>query len=382
VAVWRVLEQLAAHAKIPPSLRADVVEAVLYFGERDSTAMRNAAIDSAKKLLRKSLPYHLHATLVVFESILLRNAGDITQSEAIIREFLCRGPKPKTRRDHALRGRLHISEIENKIKSSNEDDDIPSFIYNWAAEQPLSALDTEVTFRLQSTAARFFQSIGDFPAAKASLQSIISLDCTKAIRPNSRRLLAGRLSDAYCEMQQYDKALEVLQPELDLVKDRDQLRRDFRRLILAWIEVKIGLGDLVEAESILEKSRTTEPAVLDDVHNQQLHMRRLFIAARIAHTRSDLGEARKRWTFALDEVEKLEMVKAKNGFTAAVAYVSLAHAQLGVGDEEGAWRSWSAGSEIFEREKREFWMPVASTLWVGWIVGEVYRLKGWSVHIK
>jgi hypothetical protein len=81
-------------------------------------------------------------------------------------------------------------------------------------------------------------------------------------------------------------------------------------------------------------------------------------------------------------VEKLQMVKAKSGFTAAVAFVSLAHAQLAVGDEEGAWRSWMNGTEILEREKREFWMPIASTLWIGWIVGEVYRLKGWSVHIK
>jgi hypothetical protein len=106
--------------------------------------------------------------------------------------LLWRGPRPITRRDHALEGRIHISQMENKIKCY--DNDVPSFAYKWEAEQPLSTLDMEVTFRLQSTAARYFQSIGDFGAAKASLEQFISLALTKPIPANSRRVLVGRLA--------------------------------------------------------------------------------------------------------------------------------------------------------------------------------------------
>jgi tetratricopeptide (TPR) repeat protein len=381
MAVWAVVDKLTNSVKVPPSLRSEALEAVLYFAERDAVAMRQAAVARAKTFLRRSMPYTLHATVALFESILSRVDGNITQSESVISDFYYRGPRPVTRRDHALRGRLHISEIENKIKSWNEDDDIPSFIYKWAAEQPLSALDTEVTFRLQSTAARFFQSVGDFPAARASLEHIISLDGTKPIRLNSRRLLAGRLSDVYCEMQQYDKVMEVLQPELDLIQDSDRPRRGFRRLMLAWVEAKIGMGDLTAAEALLEETGKADPLILDDVYNQQLHMRRLFAAARVAHMRSDLEEAVSRWQYALEEVEKLRTLKSKNGFTASVAYLSLAHAQLGTGDLDGARHSWSAGMKILGSEKCEFWIPVAPTLWLGRIAAEVYKSQGWSFRM-
>ncbi|KAL7759098.1 hypothetical protein ACKLNR_011525 [Fusarium oxysporum f. sp. zingiberi] len=154
--VWAILERLLKKCKISASLRTHVIEAVLYFGERDSIAIRHAADKQAKLLLRKSMPYYLHASVVLFRSILHRVDGELAKSEAHIRDFLWRGPRPTTRRDHALEGRLHISQMENKIKCY--DTDVPSFAYKWEAKQPLSTLDMEVTFRLQSTAARYFQS--------------------------------------------------------------------------------------------------------------------------------------------------------------------------------------------------------------------------------
>ncbi|KAF5583674.1 mfs multidrug transporter [Fusarium subglutinans] len=287
--VWPILEKLLKGCKILASLKTQVVEAVLYFCERDSLAIRHVVVKQAKLLLRKSMPYYLHASVVLFGSILYRVDGELAKSEAQIREFLWRGPRPSNRRDHALEGRLHISQMENKIKCY--DKDVPLFACKWEAQQPLSTLDMEVTFRLQSTAARYFQSIGDFDAARVSPEELLSLGRIKPIPTNSRRVLLGRLSDVYCEMGEYIKATEILEPELEHINPSDRVRRGFRRLILALVEANIGLKQLDAAESALEELLCDLPPCPDDINDQQLHMRKLLVSARIAHMRLDLGEA-------------------------------------------------------------------------------------------
>ncbi|KAF5543480.1 mfs multidrug transporter [Fusarium mexicanum] len=377
--VWPILERLLKECKISASLRTEVVEAVLYFCERDSLAIRHAAVKQAKLLLRKSMPYYLHASVVLFGSILYRVDGELAKSEAQIREFLWRGPRPSTRRDRALEGRLHISQMENKIKCY--DNDIPSFAYKWEAQQPLSTLDMEVTFRLQSTAARYFQSIGDFHAARASLEQFLSLGRIKPIPTNSRRVLLGRLSDVYCEMGEYIKATDTLKPELEHINPNDRVRRGFRRLILALVEANIGLKQLDAAESALEEVLGDLPRYPDDINDQQLHMRTLLASARIAHMRLESGEAIRRWIFALEQVRQMHALGASRGFIAAVCHLSLAHAQLSIGEKGEAHRSWTTGLKILACEKCEFWIPVVPTAWLQSIATDVYHSQGWPFRM-
>ncbi|CAJ0547343.1 Ff.00g040970.m01.CDS01 [Fusarium sp. VM40] len=378
-AVWSIFEKLLKTCKVPASLRTQVIEAVLYFGERDSVAIRHAAVNQAKVLLRKSMPYYLHASVVLFRSILFRVDGDLAKSESHIRDFSWRGPRPVTRRDHALEGRIHISQMENKIKCY--DNDVPSFAYEWEAEQPLSTLDMEVTFRLQSTAARYFQSIGDFGAAKSSLEQFISLALIKPIRANSRRVLVGRLADVYCEVGEYLEAIEILQPELDRIDKCDRERRGFRRLVLALVEANIGLARLDIAESTLQGLLDDMPHGPDDINDQQLHIRMLLASARISHLSLDHGEAVLRWRIALEQVNNMHTLGSSGGFIAAVIYLSLAHAELSLGDKDGGHRSWTTGLKILAREKCEFWIPVAPTKWLEKVAADVYHSQGWPFRM-
>ncbi|KAF5250193.1 hypothetical protein FOXYS1_14929 [Fusarium oxysporum] len=377
--VWAILERLLRTCKISASLRTHVIEAVLYFGERDSVAIRHAAAKQAKLLLRKSMPYYLHASVVLFRSILHRVDGELAKSEAHIRGFLWRGPRPTTRRDHALEGRLHISQMENKIKCY--DTDVPLFAYQWEAQQPLSTLDMEVTFRLQSTAARYFQSIGDFDAARGSLEQFLSLGRIKPIPANSRRVLLGRLADVYCEMGEYPKAIEILEPELERTNTCDRMRRGFRRLILALVEANIGLDRLDTAESTLQEFLGDLPPSPDDVNDQQLHMRTLLASARIAHLRPDPGEVMLRWIFALDQVSHVHTLGSSNGFIAAVCHLSLAHAQLSIGNKDSAHHSWTTGLKILASEKCEFWIPVVPTAWLRRVAADTYNSQGWPFRM-
>ncbi|KAF4500835.1 nb-arc domain containing protein, partial [Fusarium agapanthi] len=313
--VWPILERTLKTCNISASLRTHVIEAVLYFCESDSLAIRRAAAKQAKLQLRKSMPYYLHASVVLFSSILHRIDGELAKSEAQIREFLWRGPRPSTRRDHAIEGWLHISQMENKIKCY--DSDVPQFAYKWKAKQPLSTLDMEVAFRLQSTAARYFQSIGDSDAARASLEQFLSLGRIKPIPTDSRCVLLGRLSDVYCEIGEYVKALEIPEPELEHINPGDRVRRGFRRLILAVVEANIGLKQFDAAQSALEESLGDLPPYPEDINDQQMHMRTLLASARMAHMRLDPGEAIRRWVFALEQVSQMHAIGSSHGFIAA-----------------------------------------------------------------
>ncbi|SPO01780.1 uncharacterized protein DNG_04453 [Cephalotrichum gorgonifer] len=322
------------------------------------------------------MPYYLHASVVLFQSTLYRVDGDFVKSESTIRDFMFKGPQPETRRDRALQGRLHISQLDNKIRVY--DRNAASFIYRWEAEQPLSSLEMEVTSRLQGVAARYFQSIGDFEAARASLEQFLSLDSSSPIRANTRRLLIGRLADLYCETEEYAKVVDILQPELDSITAPDRSRRPFRRLMLALVEANIGLDRLQSAELLIQDlGEYSAPLELDNLHDQQLHMRRLLAVARIAHMRSgNHHQAVLSWSFCLKEVAQMHTLKAKGGFTAAMIYLSLARAQLGVGNEDDARNSWAAGTEILRSEKCEFWIPIVPTIWLRKIATEVYELRG------
>lgn len=377
--IWPLIEQMAKPAMVQEPLRTQVMETMLYFCERDSVPMRRTALQKSRTFLRKSMPYYLHASVVLFQSILHRLNGELARSESQIQDFIKHGPQPKTHRDIALQGRLHISQIENKIR--RYDKDVSSFIYKWEAEQPLSALEIEVTSRLQSAAARFFQSVGNFGAARASLEQYLSLNAANPMRINTRRLIAGRLADIYCELKEYEKSVDMIQPELDATDASDRPRRPYRRLLLASVEVGIGLGRLDASELALKEFKGTVPLELDDIYDQQLHVRSLLASARVAHLRLDYGEAVLRWRHALQEVQQMYTFKSQSRFVEAIIYLSMAHAQIASGDRDCGQHSWTAGVDLIRGERFEFWIPIISTLWLQWIVFEVHSLQGWSLRM-
>lgn len=377
-ALWPILESASKTYKIQTSLRTQVLEAILYFAERDSIIVRRAAVEHARKIVRKSMPYYLQASVVLFQSILTRVDGEFAKSEGQIRDFTWRGPRPATRRDYALEGRLHISQMENKIKCY--DNDVPSFMYKWKAKFPLSALDIEVTLRLQSTAARYFQLIGDFDTARASLEQFITLETTKPTRASTRRIMVSRLADIYCEMGEFTRAAQMLEPELVGIDEVGRSRREFRRLLSALVECNIGLRRLEAAKSVLHELEGLVSPEMEDIHDQQLRMRMVIAAARISHVGPDRDEAVQKWRFALELVERMHTLNSTEGFTAGIIHLSLAHAQIIRGDRDSGRSSWAAGSEILNHRKYEFWMPIVPTVWLQHIASKVYELEGWSLN--
>ncbi|KAH8666253.1 hypothetical protein BGZ61DRAFT_461791 [Ilyonectria robusta] len=378
-AIWVLLDKATKHMRVSLSLRTHAIEALLFFVERDFFTIRQVAVERARMLLRKSMPYYLHASLALFESIIYRMDGGLDKSDAKIRGFLSQSPHPTSHYDSALRGRLHISHIENKVQ--RYDSDVASCMYEWEGIQPLSSFEIEVTRRLQGTAAKFFQSIGDFPAAQASLEQHLWLNSTTPIRLNTRFLITSKLAEIYCEMNEYGKAVDILQLELEGMAETHKKGRPFRRLSLAFVEASIGQGQLDAAEATLQRLADIEPPELDDVNDQLLHMRRLIDAARTVHERLDFEEALRMWRYTLQRMEHLPIFRAKHRWTAVVIHLSIAHAQLTLGDEEGGKQSWATAVEMSRNERCEYVIPGLATLWLQKIVSAIHEKQGWPFRM-
>jgi predicted negative regulator of RcsB-dependent stress response len=228
-------------------------------------------------------------------------------------------------------------------------------------------------------AAKYFHSIGDFKTTRASLEQHLWLNSTIPIRQNTRLLIVTRLAEIHCELHEYEKALQIIQVELDGMTARKG--RPFRRLTMAMAEGYIGLGRLDEATSILQELMSVEPPELDDLNDQVLRMRRLILSARIQHERLNFTEALQAWQVAGQTMETLSIFKARHGWTAAIIQLSMAHAQIAVGDSENGRRSWDAAVEVSMKERFEYVFPVLATTWLQKIVGEIYQAKCWPLRV-
>ncbi|ENH71784.1 hypothetical protein FOC1_g10004031 [Fusarium oxysporum f. sp. cubense race 1] len=376
-AIWNLLDKATNQKRLPSSLRACVIEALLFFCERDLFSIRFAAVERAKSLLRKNMSFYYQASVTLFDSIISRIDGNFQRSEALIVDFLAADHEGNTRSDNALRGRLHISNIENKIH--RYDKEVASTIYNWEGIHPLSTFEIEVTRRLQGVAAKFFHSIGDFKTTRASLEQHLWLNSTMPIRPNTRLLIVTRLAEIHCELHEYEKALEIIQVELDGMTARKG--RPFRRLSMARAEGYIGLGRLDDATTVLQELISVEPPELDDLNDQVLRVRRLILSARIHHEGNNFPEALQHWQLTGQMIDRLGIFKSRHGWILAIVHLSMAHAHIALGNEELARQAWNAGVEIAMRERFEYVFPVLATTWLHKIVGEIHEVKGWPLRV-
>ncbi|KIV91577.1 hypothetical protein, variant 1 [Exophiala mesophila] len=380
-AVWILMEKLTEQQRVTALLRTQVVDTLFFFGERDSLPSRRIAIDRARALLTESMPYYFHAGMALFESILLRLEGNLVKSISRCEDFLSTSPSPSNRLENALRGRLHISLIESKIQ--RYDHDIAARIYAWEGSLPLSSLENEVTRRLQGAASRFFQSIGDFANAKASLEQHLSLESAKPMRHNTRLLLVGRLAEVYCELGQSQKALELLQPVFESIPQSERKGRPYRRLLLAFVEASMSNEDADATESALQYLADIEPQALDDMNDQTLHMRRMIAKARAIHVRQNYPLALEQWKLVLQSMGQLHIFQSKHPWTAALIHLSLAHAQLSINDLESGKASWARALEISTVEPCEYnIIPLVANVWLPKIVSEVHRRYGWPFRMK
>lgn len=340
---------------------------------------RYPAIERARALLHKSLPYYYQASVTLFESNILRVNGDMGKSDAAIHEFLGREHQPSNRCENALLGRVHVSLLENKI--ARYDKDVALHMYNWKGIQPLSTFEIEVTRRLQGVAAKFFSTIGDFQTARASMEQHLTLNTTIPIRPNTRYLITCKLSEVHCELGEFDEAVQLIQPEMETIPEARWTERPFRRFALALSEARLGLGQLDKADETLSLLAKVEPPELDDINAQTLHMRRLINTARMTHEKLEFTEAIEKWELLLKEFNELTIFQSRHKWIQAIFYLSIAHARLQLGDQQAAREAWDLAVGILRSETVEYVLPTLATRWLKKIVDDVHQAQQWPFRV-
>ena len=375
--MWILLDTLTSRKNLPLPLANHVIEPLLYFAESGSLDTRRTAADRASKMLHKAAPNHLRASVALFQSIIHRLDGDFAGSDLKIQH--CQSIRSAMRRDHALMGRLHLSRVENMIQ--RHDRDITALIYDWEPLHPPSHLEADTNRRLLLTTAKFFQSVGRFSVARDSLENCLALTSQRLLSTRSQPLIVSRLADIYCELEEWERARAVVEPEIDGLSRQGKCGRSLRRLILALVEVDIGQGRLGIAEKSLEEVIHPQITAELDINDQLLRVRALIARARIPHYHCLYSEALARWGVALHEVQQHSSFKHGRGFTTAVIYLSMAHAQLRNGDKRGGRQSWESAVDILRGEKSDYWIPVVATKWLSGIVSDIHCIEGLSVRI-
>ncbi|KAL1844676.1 hypothetical protein VTK73DRAFT_2048 [Phialemonium thermophilum] len=357
---------------VPLHLRSQVLEALLFLAEDGLLEVRNEAAELAPTLTTRRTPAYLRASIRLCRSTISRLHGDLERSDREIREHLKPNPQCSNRREHALAGRLHLCLIENMIQ--RQDSSVVGVVYSWEPLHPSSPLENSVARRLLLCAARFFQSIRQFRTAPDSLGQCLELEGT-----SKRLLIVSRLGDVLGELRDYDRAAVMLESEVDNLVTRGRL---WRRVRLSMVEAALGrgFGSLDAAEDWLDELIARDLPVAD-ITDQLLHVRTLMARARIPHYRSNHEEALQRWQTALQSTRPFLSFKDGHGFTSAIIHLSIAHAQIHIGNQRGARRSWQAATDICRTEKPDYWIPVVATTWLSNMANDLLRLQGWSVSV-
>lgn len=366
--------------KLPIPCNEAVVEAFLAFAESGYIAIRHKAAERAGTLLRDTMPNHLHASVALLQSIVCRLDGNFDASDCKIQEYYGKRLHCTTRRDHALMGRLHLSQVENLIQRHNHG--IARVIFNWVPSQPSSPLEINTNRRLLVTTAKFFQSVGMFGVARDSLQSCLyMLETQQPLTRKSEPLVVSRLADILCELREFEKAHEVATAEMKIVKKNGNNGRPLNRLLLACIEADIGRGRFELAEKSLYEIMNTMASTGLDINDQLLRVRALMAYARIPHFQSHFSKALERWTVTLHEIPQHSSFKHGRGFTTSIIHLSIAHLHLILGDRESGRRSYELAIGILRTEPRDFWIPVVATTWLSGLIEEINRMENWPVQI-
>lgn len=193
--------------------------------------------------------------------------------------------------------------------------------------------------------------------------------------------MTTRLAEINCELDEFARAIALLGPEIEAIPTPNRVGRPYRRLLLVWVDAKIGQGALDEARITLQELERIEPQNFDDINDQMLHMRRLILLARVAHDSMDLQAALQAWTYTLQRMEEMTVFKVRHKWTAAVLHLSLAHIQLTLGDHEAGKLSWDSAVEISRGERYEYVVPVFATSWLRKVAGAIHSQWGWSLRV-
>lgn len=356
------------------SVRIEAAEALLAASSIGDIDSRKKATTMATSILgTHAPPDYFRAGIAYQESVLFRLIGDYDRSECTIRTFcrastssgqteptiqeFYRDPGATSKRMYALRGRLHVSHLENLVQTEKYTTAIDE-IDDWMPMKNPSPMAASVLPKKSIVISKIFRSQGRFEQAREELVKCLLNMPTHAA---NRYQVICNLADSYSDLGLPNEAHEILAPEFEILKLKPRKGKPYRRLLVAMIDAYIGRSLYEIAENAVKE---LEPIFADlvnvDVSDQLLHMRILIASARISYYKMNHSEALKKWDTALLHLERYGSFKDK-GYIYAVISLSISLSQLHLDNIDESREALDRAACILGTEIQDFWIPALAS---------------------
>jgi hypothetical protein len=371
----------------------EVVETLLAASKFGKLSSRQQLLTTAAELQKVPAQSYLQAEIVYRQSVLLRYEGKICDSRHLIRDFLNGPPPPSGTRSHFVLGLLHLSQANNQaynfeFSQAHQETQKWQLSDNTPFERQVDVLWDQIC-----CTGRILRGEGRFEEAKCCFEG-----CLAAVElPESKRILIkSTLADLYCELDylQYkrnglsnpeginvqkvgylEKAKDMVEPEVEQKRARNQYSKGFRRLLLALIEIEIKRYRLVEAETLIVEllaiyNRLTEPDIIDRLG----HVRALIAWART----SPFPKAEEHWISVLRQ-NAIYNPCEEDVFTCGVVYLFISLVRFHLQQIDRSRAAFCRAMHILDRKKPQFLLPGVGTYLFDFVQLELQSVAAWQL---
>jgi hypothetical protein len=240
---------------------------------------------------------------------------------------------------------------------------------------------------------RILRGEGRFEEAKCCFEGCLA---TVELPESKRILIKSTLADLYCELDYLqckrngwnnpegynipkvgylEKAKDMVEPEIEQMRARNQYSKGFRRLLLSFIEIEIKRDRLVEAETMIVEllaiyNRLTEPDIIDRLG----HVRALIAWART----SPYSEAEEHWIAVLQQ-NTVYNPGEEDVFTCGVVYLVISLVRFNLRHINRSRAAFCRAMHILDRKKPQFLIPGIGTYLFDFVRLELQSVAGWQL---
>ncbi|KAI9889407.1 MAG: hypothetical protein M1814_005343 [Vezdaea aestivalis] len=387
-----VLRVIKEYQKLiqPPREVEDALSQLLFSASNFSSApWKKSCLKLLKSLSGAKDDSYLAAWIAQLDSRLLRLHNHIEQSQTVLEEFvqnqiLSLHDKEISQypRWNSLRGQLMLSYSENLIQSYRYEDARQELL-RW---EPLnkdtpSTLESLTELSRDTKLGRLFYEQGKFSEALERFERVISLSQTKLELSKTGQNMSNLrcMADTYCELGRGHEIVRRLEIELEDLTQRNipETAKMSMSLRLCLVEVYLCVNDPTTARPIAKSLEPIYANMEEPNHRDRTaRFRNSAHLARIAHMQGNWQEALDCWTKALALAEDC---KWTNDFFLQIARLSLATAQIELGERDKGLRKRDAARARLNAVPNQYWITGLGTYWYD-IVKE--RLAAQEAHYQ
>lgn len=395
-------------------LREVAVDALLQASKFSTISWKTDSVNVAQDIGRGLTDPCIQMRLALRRSTILRVAGNIADSDGVIKEFLSthteliqrlthirqispeeglnriRREIDQLRETNAVHGLLVGSQAMNLFEREQFYEAVKVF-QSWKALPTLSSCPQISTHEAKAQARQLALlglislNAGWYSKARVELECAIG----SFHEDDTTRLEAmANLGDAYCELGRPQEALHILDGVITKKNSRHSLStKPNRSLLLSYAEACICTARYEQAENDLQPlKRYFEALAGIERYDQRRHIRTLFLLAESTHLQamelSQWTETMQRW----DAVLKLASTYAMStdGWDFGMVCFSTCDAARRIGFERESVEWFQRGTTIFG-SKGHFWRRGMTTYWRQFIstqMPEIQTVKGFPWYAE